>query len=149
MASRRQLILEAFRDRVQDITVATGYQTDAGKTVLLGEVPDLGPDDPDVAIAILPNDDEVKYVGANVSIKLPVLIAAIAKASIPQPWVAIEAVLADIKRAVELEDRTLDGLVQNRFERGSTRPAPRVPGSLTVAATIQYTAPYVEAWGRP
>lgn len=149
MPSRRQLILEALRDRVEVIATAAGYETDAGRAVFVGEAPDLGEDDPDQAIALIVGDEVPGSQAENVHTELPINIAALAKADIDQPWLAAEAVLGDIKRAVELEDRTLGGLVKLRLQRGPTRTMQREPGSATVGIAIQYRAPYVEKWGAP
>jgi len=148
-AARRQQILEAIQTRLQAIRVGGGYNTDAGLAVYLGESPVLGPDDPDVAIAIVPIDDAVDAQVKGLLIALPVEIEALAKADLAEPWVAVEQILQDIKRAHELEDRTLGGLLSSAFERGTTRSLPRQPGSTTVGAGIGYLCRYKEAWGNP
>lgn len=148
-ATQRQLILTALVGQLQLITIANGYNTDAGLAVYLGVSVDLGEDDADVAIAVVPETDEVAFQGANVLVRLPIEIQAIAKASLDQPWLAVEELVADIKRAVETEDRTLGGVVRKRLERGSTRTLEREPGALSVGCSITYVAPYVEGWGTP
>ncbi len=145
----RQAILDAIRTRLAGITVANGFATDAGLTLLLGETPRLGSDDPDIAIAIVVGADDPQYQGANLSITLPVELHAIARPDLDQPWVAVETVLADIKRAIELEDRTLDGLVPRRLERGSTQTLERETGEDVVGVSVTYLASYVEGWGAP
>lgn len=147
--SRRHAILAVFASRLAAIQVANGYQTDAGLAVYLGVAPELGESDPDAAIAILAGDDVVKYQGENLAIDFPVILAAIAKADLAEPWAAIELLLDDIKRAVELPDRTLGKLVPRQILRGSTRTLPREPGSTTVGVGVTYVAPYVERWGAP
>lgn len=149
MSTKRQDILEALRARLQAITRIGGYATDAGALVFLGEQPDLGPDDPDVALAIGVGDDEPGHQGEHVFIRLPLEIQAIAKASLDEPWLTIEAVIGDIKKAVEQSDRTLGGYVKRQIERGVTRTLAREPGSTTVGVGITYVAPYVEVWGAP
>src|SRR5574341_1196761 len=128
MASRRQQILEAFLTLVQVIRTANGFATDAGLTVFLGETPTLGPDDPDTAIAIVVGEEAPTYQGENVFIALPVGIQALAKPDLDQPWLAAEAVLGDIKKAVELADRTLGGLVRRHIQRDVTRTMERRTG---------------------
>lgn len=149
MASTRQQILEALRDRLQAITQDAGFATNAGRQVLLGEAPSFGPDDPVAAIAILVGEDQVSRTGEHAIILLPVLIAALARADLDQPWVAVEQVLEDIKRAVELEDRTLGRLLRTRMERGSTRTLERDEGQVAIGAAITYVLPYAEVWGQP
>jgi len=149
MGSRREHILEELRTRLKVIRTAAGYATDAGETVFMGEAPELGPDDPPQAIAIVVEDETPDHVAENVHSLLPVTIAALAKANLEEPWMTAEAVLADIKRAVELADRTLGGAVRLRMERGITRTMQREAGSETVGIAIQYRCPIVEKWGDP
>ncbi|HMJ88146.1 MAG TPA: hypothetical protein VK504_33445 [Vicinamibacterales bacterium] len=149
MASRRQQIVEVFRTRLQAIRLISGFETDAGALVLLGETPELGTDDPDQVIAIVVDDELPSHQGENVASMLPIVIAALAKADLDEPWLAVEAVLGDIKKAVELEDRTLGGLVPARIQRGPTRTMTREAGSVTVGVAIEYRAPLVERWGNP
>jgi hypothetical protein len=147
--SRRQDILEVFRARLQAIRLTAGFATDAGETVFLGETPELGPDAPEVAIAIVADDELPSHQAENVASTLPVVIAALAKADLAQPWLAAEAVLGDIKKAVELADRTLGGLVPSYIERGATRTMQRDAGSVTVGVAIEYRCLIVERWGNP
>ena len=149
MASARLGIIAAFKTRLEAIRADDGFNTDAGLAVVAGEVPTLGPDDPDVAIAVLVGDDEPKAQGNALFIRLPIELAAVAKATLDAPWVAVEAVLEDIKRAMELQDRTLGGLAVSNIERGSTRTLPRESGSTTVGAAMTYFCSYKEAWGNP
>jgi hypothetical protein len=129
--------------------VVDGFATDAGLSVFLGERPRLGPDDPETAIAILAFDDVVRAQGNKLFMALPVGICAIAKADLDAPWASVEAVLGDIKTAVELPDRTLGGLLRANFERGSTRTIDRETGSTTVGAMVTYELQYSETWGKP
>jgi len=147
--SRRQLILAALLERIGAIRKANGYNSEAGRQVFLGESPVLGQDDPESAIAIVLGDDAVPYVGENVTVKLVIEFQAHTKADINAPWLAVEALLADIKRAIELEDRTLGKLLPNKIERGPSRTLPREPGSTTVGASVTYIATYLERWGQP
>lgn len=147
--SKRQLILEAIVDRLEAIEPGNDFLTDAGENVYLGFEPPFGPDDPDRAIAVTVDDEQAQRTQANVLSLLPIQIAAIARASIDAPWIAVEEVLADIKRAIELDDRTLGGLLNHRLERGNTSTLERDEGSETVGAVITYNAQIVEGWGTP
>lgn len=152
MASRRQRLLEAVLARLQAITVANGFQTNAGDNVFLGVAPEFGPDDPSAAIAVAVGEEVPRFQQANLLIGLPIAIQALVnleKDDLDQPWLMVEAVIADIKTAIELEDRTFDGLVAMRIERGSVLTIPREPGSTTVGAQVTYIAPYIEGWGTP
>lgn len=149
MASRRRAILEAMQARLETIHTAAGFATEAGAAVFLNETPALGPDDPDVAIAMLVGDDTSTWQGLHVMLQLPIEIQALAKADTAAPWWAAEDVLADIKRAMEQVDRTLGGLVKRQIERGVTRTLAREAGSTTVGVSITYVAPYTERWGFP
>lgn len=79
----------------------------------------------------------------------PISIQAVAKADLENVWLTIEAVVSDIKKAVELSDRTLGGLVEQHLQRGSTRTLPREPGTTTIGASVLYVANYSETWGAP
>jgi hypothetical protein len=147
--SRRQQVIEALKARVAAITIAGGFNTDAGSLVFLNETPALGPDDPDVAIAMLIRDDDPSYHGEQVFYRLPIEFQALAKADLAAPWVIVEQVLQDIKRAVELADRTLGRLLRTNLERRSTRTLEREQGSTAVGVAITYEAPIAETWGTP
>lgn len=147
--ARRQLILSTLIERVSVIRVANGYQTDAGATLFIGETPPLGPDDPAAALAIVVGDEEPLYQGEQLFIRLPYDIQALANPGLEQPWLVVEATITDIKRAVELADRTLGGLVKRQIERRAVRSLPREPGTETIGAAVTYVAPYTEKWGDP
>jgi hypothetical protein len=147
--SVRQAVLAAMLARLQVITQGAGFQTDAGETVFLGEAPTLGPDDPDAAIAILVGDDRVNFQNVGVQIRLPIQICALAKvAEGLAAWQQVEAMLADIIKAVELADRNLGGLLSSPLEPGVTHTLPREPGAAVVGAVIEYGAIYKRAWGQ-
>jgi hypothetical protein len=147
--STRQQIIEVFRARLLAIAAGAQFETDAGATVFVNETPALGPDDPATAIAVVIGEDIPSRSGEHTILELPIEIHALANADLDAPWVAVEAVLADIKRAIELPDRSLGGLVKARIERGSTRTLEREDGSTTVGAGITYLVPYAEVWGDP
>jgi|SRR6185369_10136330 len=149
MASNREQVLVAVRARLRAILQAEGFRTNVGQAVFLNEVPDLGPDDPDEIIAMVVGTDQPRYQGMQVFIDLPIEIQAVAKADLDDPYLTVEAVLADVKEAIELEDRTLNGLVKHQIERGPTRTLPREPGSTTVGVAIMYGFPYTEVYGAP
>ena len=156
MASIRRQILEALKARVIQITKNNGYLTDAGKLVLLGEHPDITPEDLEVAIAFVIGSDDFDqelYIGDGgpadvLSIRLPVGIAAIARADLDNPLLALEDVLHDIKKAVEVDDRTLGGLVADIL-RGPTVAHDREEGSDIVGVSVTYYLLYSETWGSP
>lgn len=153
--SRRERILVAIRDRLRAIKKADGYNTDAGLSIALGVLPQFGPNDPKEAIAILVGDDQVPAQLNNIRITLPVNIAAVAAPTLSEPWVAVERMLTDIKRAIEITtDRSLGGLLVEGngvlgLYRGTTETMERTSGSDVVGCAITYGCPYVEAFGQP
>lgn len=149
MSTRRRLILEAIKTRLAAINGVAPYETDAGARVYLGVMPGLGPDDPETAIGIAVASDSVRFSGANKTIELPVEIQAIARADIDLPWLAIEDLIGDIKRAIEQSDRTLGGLTKLEIRPSSTRELQLREGSDSVGAGVTYLVPYVEQWGDP
>lgn len=149
MSSSREAAIGVLKDRLESITVANGFATDAGNRVFVAERPVLGPDDPTSAIAIVVKDDQPTFQGEHVVVTVPVDLQAIVKVDVDGPWMMVEAVVADIKRAVEL-DRDLAGtLIRLGLERGSVRPLDREEGSEYVGAAVQYRLVMAEAWGNP
>ena len=151
MTTRLQ-VLNALTERLAQVLVANGYTTDAGQLVVLGEAGELGENDPDAALAIVPGDDRQKTQAGSVGtafVEWPIQIVALGKADIDQPWVAIENAVGDIKRAIEAGDRRLEGLLKSDLQRGSTRVVSRQPGSLTIGASVTYVATIAEPWGQP
>lgn len=142
--SVRQQILAAIQARLQAIQIANGFQTDAGSLVFLGESPQLGTDDPIAAVAIVPQDAQF---GANRVETWSIEIQGLTKADLDQPYVAIEAIVADIQKAMELDDRSLGGLVKY-VDGGSIRALPRDPGATTVGAGVFYTFTRIRVWGQ-
>jgi len=152
--SVRQSILTELISRVSAIAVANGYQTDAGLRLFVGELPALGPDDPDAALALIVRDEQAADLsgygeapdGIILSV-LPVEVQAVVKADLEQPWVSVEGVIADIKQAVETNDRSLGGVRALPLKSGRTRAFPREPGSTVVGAGVPYLATFAESWG--
>ena len=81
--------------------------------------------------------------------RLPVGIAVLAKADLDEPWLAVEQTLGEVKRAVELEDRSLGHLLKQPLERAGTQTLEREPGSETVGLITTYLCFYAEPWGEP
>lgn len=152
-ASRRRQIIETLLTRLQAIDGSGGFETDAGRRVAMNARPRWGPDDEDTAITLMVNDDAPGWQQNKVLINLPFVILALAREDRDRPWMVVEQVLADIKRAIELEDRSLGGLVSGaptaEFFRGVTQLAELEEGANTVAVQITYVVPYEESWGRP
>jgi len=150
MPSTRQTFLEdVFRARLKTIRVTDGFNTDAGETVFLGEVADLGPDDPDTALAIVPGDIEVRRDQARkLFVQLPVEIQLVAKVSLDEPWVRIEQMLADVQKAIEVDDELIHG-GERSLTYGSERVLPREAGMTTTGAGITYLATWARKWGTP
>ena len=148
MITRRVLILQRLGALAALIQTANGYDTDTGLRVYLGAAPELGDADPDYAIAIVPGDEAATEDG-RISNVLPIAIQAIGKSSAADAWINLELLLGDIKRALELEDRTLGSILKGVMKRGPTRSLERDPGSTTIGIEIFYFCPYVDEWGNP
>lgn len=152
--SVRQAALALLVSRVELISVANGYQTNAGEHVSVGETVTLGPDDPEASIAVLIAPDAPGHQMENVVVELPLEVAAVVREGSAvltefgrYSWFTVEAIVADIKRAVE-QDRNLGGTVIE-LKRGPVRPFDREAGSEFVGAGVEYVLKYVERWGQP
>lgn len=150
MTSIRQRILETLRERLRLITKGESFDTDAGQFVALGELPQFGPDDIPVGIAMMVGDELAAPPGQKLKtmIQLPIEIQVVAQADLDEPWVAIEAALADVERALEKEDRTLGGIAHT-FERGPVRTLPREASSPIVGTGVTYVVSFSKTWGAP
>ena len=143
--SRRELLLDAVVERL----------THTGAAVFLGEAPGFGPDDPSEVIVVVVQPDEVVHQGQGFLVTVPLSIQAVVDVSLSALDFSVayrraETMIAAIKRAMEVEDRTLGGLIAwNGLERGSTEPIARDPGSQFVGVSIGYRAPIREGWGAP
>lgn len=148
MTTRRLLILERLGALAGAIQKVNGYDTDAGLRVYIGAAPELGPADPDYAIAIVPGD-ELPVEDGRIANTLPVAVQAIGKSDSADAWINLELLLGDLKKAIELEDRTLGSVLKGIMRRGPTRSLERPPGATTIGLEIFYTCPYVDEWGNP
>jgi hypothetical protein len=135
--------------RLSNILTTNGYQTDAGAQVFILEDPALGEDDGPAAIAVVVGADQIQWQGNKGFVVLPVEIQAHSKSGTATPWATVEAVLADIKTAVEQDHDLAGTLNHNGLERGTTRVVKREPGSTTVGTGVEYRLQYAEAWGAP
>jgi len=152
--SIRQRIVETIETRLQAIH-GDEFQTNAGHRVFLGVDAELSTEDDldhpedSAAIQISVGDDEPDHHMERVQRTMPVVISSVALATYRKPWAAIEATLADIQRAMELEDRTLGGLVPSDIDEGLIRTRERESGSEVVGSEITYTVIYSHQWGQP
>jgi hypothetical protein len=147
IGSLRKQIIEAFRDLLLEIRDDNGYQTNAGDQVLLG-VPQLTPDDHPLAIGLVIGDEDPRDVG-HTFVTLPIEAVATARDDIEDPVLAVEAIISDIKKAVEAPGPSKLRFLAKSLSRGGVMTVPREPGSTIVAARVTYLVRYCEAWGAP
>lgn len=147
--SIREAVIEAMANRARAIQVADGFATDIGSTVAINDVPQFGPDDPRQALVLLVGDDDVTAQGPAFFYRLPLTFVVLVDADLDEAWRSIEQGVADVKRAIELPDRRLGGLLGGNFERGPVETAPREPGSAVIAAAVPYVVSLKEGWGTP
>lgn len=158
--SKRQAAINDLVTRLGFIQTAKGYNTDAGLSIFLGEWPRFGPDDPDSALGIAVGDDSSETIGGLVRSRVPIEVWAFVPAGTSSPLVAIEAIIADIKEAVEIESnpsrtRALGDMVEGQphgttpkgLERGVTRALRREEGTQVVGAAVEYIATFEDQWG--
>jgi hypothetical protein len=153
--SAREAAIEELQARLSRITRGNGFNTDAGSQICLMERPVFGPDDPPAAISIIipedsPNPSQREHVITLVQFTVQAIVPAAVEWQSWVPWREIERIIADIKRAVELPDRTLGGaLITDGLTRGSTRALEREPGSEVVGGAVDYRGVFGEVWGAP
>ena len=128
--------------------------------IFLGEMPAFGPDDPPAALGVAIGDDSPEASGSTTRTRVPYEVWAIVPADLNAPLVAIEAIIADIKEAVEIEanpdqTRALGAMVLGQprgttpkgLERGVTRALRREEGSEFVGAAVEYILTFEDVWG--
>lgn len=148
-ASRRELAIDAILERLRAIAVNDGYATDLGASVTVNEFPEFGPNDPRETLVLLVGDDELRSQGHWFLYTMPVSVLVLVDAESEDGWRTVERGIADVKRAMELDDHTLGGLVSGTFERGAVEVIPRQPGSSAIGAIVPYLMPMKEGWGAP
>lgn len=159
--SKRQAAIADLVRRLEFITKVKGYNTDAGEHIFIGEAPTFGEDDPPEALAVLVEEDSPQIQGGLIRTRTPIEIWAVVPAGVEDPLLAIEAIITDIKEAVEIEangsiDRFLGivddagkpyGTLPRGLERGVIKPLKRQEGSTYVGAAVEYIANFEERWG--
>lgn len=145
----RARILEAMRVRLAGIRRVNGYATDAGDRLSIGAV-FFGADD-DLALALIPGDS--KKVGSRQLRKkartLELQIVAMAATDDRDAWMRVEALIGDIKRAVETDDAELGGLLTSPLEDGEELALSSGEGGESFGTSVFYIATYIEGWGHP
>lgn len=151
---RRKAILEKFIERLEAIQKVNGYATDAGLYLFQGSA-NLGPDDPQLGIAIVPGPASIDVQENQKVTLLPIDLHALAKDDVADPLLAVEDLIGDIKRAIESPEnvpgntkRDLNGLAMN-LTAGVVAALQREEGSTTIGARVEYLVMYSEAWGDP
>lgn len=148
---KRLRILYALRERLRVINQAAGYYTDVGRDVRLDR---RDPDYEEAPLCHLYFETGEVSAAQNERTRIgqPVTIVAVAKLKSNEPEELGEFLLADIQRAIELDDRTLGGLL-SRAAEGLQPVAFEISmpdsGSDIVAAAISYAAPYIRTSGDP
>lgn len=140
-------MLEIVVSRLQAIQTADGFHTDIGSNVLLG-VPTVA--EGEFGIRVFATDEEAGP-GTHPRLGLALTVnvqAQIPIADVPDFGELPELVIADIQKAVELEDRSLGGLAPNGlvyFGRKIAYPR-EIP---SVVAAVLYLARYQRRYGSP
>lgn len=153
--SRQQRILEYLLTIAEGIRRDRGYDTDVGKAVLFGELPDWGPDDTAEALAIVPGEIQCTWKLQNKKKLMPVDLMALVAPGVRNPLRRADVILTDLKKAFDrIDDQTLGGLlVQGHnslgLSEGTIEYYPRRSGSNYSGYLWTLVCPFVEAVGEP
>ena len=157
--SKRQQIIAALKARAAEIQIANGYQTDAGLTVHYGyRRPALADTMPRIGLVSgeLEPTDPINQGDVVVRLHWPVWFIGIDRvdAGADDALDKAEAILSDLKRAVFLEDRTLEGvLLTNRnvgdILYGGETVIDREDGGHYVQCAVCALVTFVEGYGVP
>jgi len=158
--SRRMAALEDLLARLAFIQTVKGYNTNAGAQIFEGEAPRFGsPEDQPAALAVFVGDDSPEMQGGTLRTRVPIEIWACVNVGFNSPLLLVEAVIADIRIAVEIEkdgatDRALGvfnggpATMPTGLDRGPTRALRREQGSEFVGASVEYVARFETRWGQ-
>lgn len=156
MSSRRQLVLAALATLLEEVSVANGFNTDAGAMVRLGQELELGDNDPDSAILIVSGIETFNQPqDRKLFSQWPLSIRAVVKVAddIDDAWMAAELIVADIEKAIEVADPTFGGLVNYNGNHGlilqSIETVERDAGSPVVGIDVVFIAKLQRTWGDP
>lgn len=148
---RRELLnalverLQAIQDGAQNAQGAT-FETDAGALVEIGDTIELGADDPDDCLLVVPGDATKRSDGQKKVVDFLIEIQALVKVGVDNAWARVEVMLSDIERAIETPDRRL---ADQPLEWMSTRTLQREPGSTTAGVGVTYRTTFQQTWGMP
>jgi len=148
--SRRADIIQEMRTRLAGISVSGGFRTDAGANVLVNELPEFGESAPAAVIVLMVGTDERTWSGKAFMVRLPLAVMGLVdtdRADTGDAWSLAEDLAADIKQAIETDDRRLNDLLMEFLERGDTEILAREPGTSTMGVVVNYVAPFKEPWG--
>lgn len=143
-------ILQELVDRLEQILVENGFNTDAGEDVGLGvrSFDDLA--EGEIVVGVYRGKTTVSDAGQpRLAITLPVIVEAhYAPAS--DPAGSIENLVGDLKKACMLDhDRTLGGLATGFLKLVSDEVFYPAPGSSIASARLTFTASIRESYGNP
>jgi hypothetical protein len=149
--TKREAVIGAMLERLAAITKANGFATDAGATLHVNEHLGEGPDDPASGLMVLIGDEGQNWQqpGLACIVQLPITVAAITKTALTESWKLTEALIGDVQRAMELEDRHLNKLLCQELIVGPVRAYQRDAGSDEVGSTVTYVATFKRGWGTP
>ena len=151
--STRQEILAEIISRLEGIRRTAGYQTDIGARVVIGEVPVFSEGDEEQWLSVEPSDSDINHSMENVGAEWIVEVQAMSRADAESPWLTIEALIADVCKAIENDsdgetDRDLGGLCIE-IRKASDRIIKREAGSDYVGAAVGYRILFGRPWGTP
>ena len=158
--SMRQRIIAALKARAEAITIENGFHTDAGLKVTHGyRRPGAG--ETDARIAMLSNgplppvpSEEQDDVIVRRQWSIGFIAMEPVSAEVDDALDVAEELLADLKRALFLDDRTLGGLLRaneevGNIEIGAEQTADREPGGTWVEAAVEVLVTFTERRGQP
>ena len=150
-------ILLALRSRLEMITLANGYQTDAGRNVMIGQR--LADHRADILPAIRvmrSNEPTIQLQGRRRDLTFAASVECFVLADQDNPGLALEDVIADVKKALFLaDDRYLQDVVSGKcllhteLSLDVIALAPVEPGSRVESAVMAVSGAFPELYGDP
>lgn len=148
--THEQRIIEAIADRLRAISVASGYQTDAGAQVYRGLV-QWDERDPLPLVCVHPGEISAENGITNTAIvNLPIQISGVAAATPDNPGDAAQVLCGDLQQALFAPgDFRLGGLLTDNLIFTGRRISPRAPGAAVVEVELNLSVRYVLRLAEP
>ena len=143
-------IIEAVRQRVEQISPSNGFYTDIGRDIRLDmRTPQIS--DMPVSLVYAGGRTVESTMGCNSRVEMEINVIGYLELT-GEPFLTLgDYIQSDIQRAVELADNSLGGLLRRQYGLTFSDSEIFMPeiGASAVGARVTYSAPHIRITGDP